>query len=63
MFGRFVELSVGFGESSLLGGQGIVHLPTNLDCVFSLASLDQPAANLLEIDATSIRTAETPRFP
>ena len=42
---------------------GIVPLPNSLDCVFSLASLDRPAANLLEIAATNIRAAETPRFP
>ena len=63
MLRRFVELSARFGESGLLGGRGIVHLPTNLDYVFSLASLDWPADNLLEIAATSIRAAETPRFP
>ena len=58
-----MELSAGFGEIGLLGGRGIVHLPTNLDCVFSLATLDWPAANLFEIAATNIRAAETPRFP
>ena len=60
---RFVEISDGFGEIGLLGERGIVHLPTNLDCVFSLATLHWPAANLLEVAATSIRAAETPRFP
>ena len=63
VLGRFVELSAGFGEIGLLGGRGIVHLPINLDCGFSLATLDLPAANLLEITATNIRAAETPRFP
>ena len=58
-----MELSAGFGESGLLGGQGIVHLTTNLNCVFSLASLDWPAAKLLERAATRIKVVETPRFP
>ena len=56
-------LSAGFEEIGLLGGQGIVHLPTNLDCAICLTSLDWPAANLLEITATNIRAAETLRFP
>ena len=58
-----MELSAGFGEIGVLGGQENMHLLTNLDCVFSLATLDWPAANLLEIAATNIRAAETPRFP
>ena len=58
-----MELSAGFGEIDLLGGRGIVHLPTKLGRVFSLATLYLPAANLLEITATNIRAAETPRFP
>ena len=57
-----MELSAEFGEIGLLGGRGIVHLLTNLDCVFSLVTLDWPVANLLEIAATNIRAAETPRF-
>ena len=58
-----MELSAGFGENGLLGGHEIVHLPTTLGCVFSLATRDRPAANLLEITATNIRAAETLRFP
>ena len=58
-----MELPAGFGEISLLGGRGIVHLPTKMGCVFSLAKLDRPAANLLEITVTNIRAAETSRFP
>ena len=61
VLGRFMELSARFGEIGLLGGREIIH--TNLDCVFSLATLDRPAANLLEVAATNIRAAETPRFP
>ena len=57
-----MELSAGFGEIGLFGGRGNVHLPTNLDCVFSLALLDWPAVNLLVMAATSIRAAETLRF-
>ena len=62
VLGRFVELSDGFGEIGLLGGRGIVHLPTKLGCVFSLVTLDRPAAKLLEITATNIRAAETLRL-
>ena len=58
-----MEVSAGFWEIGLLGGRRIAHLPINLDCVFSLETLDRPAANLLEIAATNIRAAETPRFP
>ena len=63
MLGGFGELSARFVEIGLLGGRGIVHLPTTLGCVFSLATLDWPAANLLKITATNIRAAETPRVP
>ena len=59
---RYGELSAGFGESGVLGGQGILHLPTNLEYVFSVATLDRPAANLFETAATSIRAEETQRF-
>ena len=58
-----MELAAGFGEIGLLDGRGIVHLQTKLGCVFYLATLDRPAANLLEITATNIRAAETLRFP
>ena len=58
----FGDLSTGFWERCLLGGRGILYLPSNFDCVVSLATLDWPAANLLEIAATKIRAAETPRF-
>ena len=61
VFARFVELSAGFREIGLLGGREIMHLPTNLDYVFSLATLDWPAANVLEIAVPNIRAAETLR--
>ena len=50
-----MELSAGFGKIGLLVGQGIVHLPTNLDGVLFLTTLDRPTANLFEIAATNIR--------
>ena len=63
VLGGFGELSAGFGESGVLGGQGILHLPTNLEYVFSVATLDRPAANLFETAATSMRAAKTHRCP
>ena len=67
---RFRELSAGFGESDLVGGQGIVHLllfifslVATVDCVCSLTwELDRCAANIFENAAKSIRAATPPKL-
>ena len=50
VLGRFVKLFAEFGDSGLLGWQRIVYLPTNLECVFSLALLCTALNDILQFD-------------